>query len=332
MKLEIKRLHLGLSAAERDRALLSIGVIPATVDPNHSVDYPYLLKLSSLADNLALLGHAVLEDRVNASIGLEQGSEHTIDFWNLSENDEACYDGACEVRAPSSLQASATGENRSVFVECYQCERTVCKACCAGRGAFLLLNTYKDLKIYGGSQGGGYSALTDNFVCKSCCSEIIKHALYVDYVRVLQSLRRKDRAEKAALNAVNQVCQLESSKISDLSQSIQIGQRQLKQILDGEESLAEFPFASFLQMVFLNFVLCYHNLYSCMMCCTLFFVHSAVIAALLWLHMDHEKTVISWPHAYLFFLVLKMAPLPHFFFFYEVCLTFDQALMFYYSG
>nr|CAB3498548.1 unnamed protein product [Digitaria exilis] len=102
MKLEIKRLHLGLSAAERDRALLSIGVIPATVDPNHSVDYPYLLKLSSLADNLALLGHAVLEDRVNASIGLEKGSEHTIDFWNLSENDESCYDGACEVRVESA--------------------------------------------------------------------------------------------------------------------------------------------------------------------------------------------------------------------------------------
>ena len=269
MKLEIKRLHLGLSAAERDRALLSVGVIPATVDPNRSVDYSYLLKLSSLADNLALLGHAVLEDRVNASIGLEKGSEHTIDFWNISENDESCYDGACEVRAPSSSQASSTGKNQSVFVECSQCERTVCKACCAGRGAFLLLNTYKDLKIYGGSQGGGYSALADSFVCKSCCSEIIKRALYVDYIRVLQSLRRKDRAEKAALNAVNQVCQLESSKISDLSHSIQTGQRQLKQILDGEESLAEFPYASFLQMVFLNFVLCYHNLYSCMMCCPL---------------------------------------------------------------
>jgi hypothetical protein len=251
MKLEIKRLHLGLSAAERDRALLSIGVIPATVDPNRSVDYSYLLKLSSLADNLALLGHAVLEDRVNASIGLEKGSEHAIDFWNISENDDSCYDGACEVRAPSSLQASATRENQSVFVECSQCERTVCKACCAGRGAFLLLK-YRDLKIYGGSQGGGYSALADSFVCKSCCSEIIKRALYVDYVRVLQSLRRKYRADKAAMDAVNQVCQLESSKVSDLSQSIQTGQRQLKQILDGEESLAEFPYASFLQTVFLT--------------------------------------------------------------------------------
>jgi len=99
MKLEIKRLRLGLSATERDQALLSIGVIPATLDPNRSVDYSYLLKLSSLADNLALLGHTVLEDRVNASIGLEKGSEHAIDFWNISENDESCYDGACEVCA-----------------------------------------------------------------------------------------------------------------------------------------------------------------------------------------------------------------------------------------
>lgn len=249
MKLEIKRLRLGLSAAERDQALLSIGVIPATLDPNRSVDYSYLLKLSSLADNLALLGHTVLEDRVNASIGLEKGSEHAIDFWNISENDESCYGGACEVHALSSSQALATRENQSVFVECFRCERTVCKACCAGKGAFLLLNTYRELKIYGGSQSGGYSALADSFVCKSCCSEIIKRALYVDYVRVLHSLRRKDRSEKAALSAVNQVCQLEYRKASDLSQSIQFGQRQLKQILDGEESLAEFPYANFLQMV-----------------------------------------------------------------------------------
>lgn len=249
MKLEIKRLRLGLSAAERDQALLSIGVIPATLDPNRLIDYSYLLKLSSLADNLALLGHTVLEDRANASIGLEKGSEHAIDFWNISENDEFCYGGACEVRALSSLQALASRENQSVFMECFQCEKTVCKACCAGKGAFLLLNTYRELKIYGGSQSGGYSALTDSFVCKSCCSEIIKRALYVDYVRVLHSLRRKDRSEKAALSAVNQVCQLEYKKASDLSQSIQFGQRQLKQILDGEESLAEFPYANFLQMV-----------------------------------------------------------------------------------
>ncbi|CAM0881228.1 unnamed protein product [Alopecurus aequalis] len=250
MKLEIKRLYLDLSAAERDRALLSIGVIPATVDPNRSVDYSYLLKLSSFADKLALLGHAVFEDRANASLGLEKVNTHAIDFWNISENGESCSGGACEIRAVSSLKASATSGNVSPFVECSQCERTACKACCAGKGAFLLLsNTYRDLKMYGGSQGGGYSALADSSVCKSCCSEVIKHALYVDYVRVLHSLRRKGRAEKAALKAVNQVCQLEHSRISDSVHSVQSGQGQLKQLLDDEESLAEFPHASFLHTV-----------------------------------------------------------------------------------
>ncbi|KAM0878793.1 hypothetical protein ACQ4PT_034649 [Festuca glaucescens] len=250
MKLEIKRLYLDLSAAERDRALLSIGVIPATVDPNRSVDYSYLLKLSTFADRLALLGHAVFEDCANASIGLEKVSGHSIDFWNISENGESCSGGACEVCTVSSSKASATSGNASLFVECSQCERTACKACCAGKGAFLLLsNTYRDLKMYGGSQGGGYSALADSSVCKSCCSEVIKHALYVDYVRVLHSLRRKGRSEKAALRAVNQVCQLEPSRIADSLHSVQSGQEQLKQLLDDEESLAEFPHASFLHMV-----------------------------------------------------------------------------------
>jgi hypothetical protein len=267
MKLKIKRLHLDLSAAERDRALLSVGVIPATVDPNRSVDYSYLLKLSGLADNLVLLGHAVLEDRVNASIGLERRNDQKIDFWNVSENNEFCYGSACEVRALSSLQASVTSESKSVFVECSQCERTVCKSCCAGKGAFLLLNTYRDLKLYGGSQGGGYSALADCYVCKSCCNEMVKRALYVDYVRVLHSSRRNDRTEKAALNAVNQVCRLESSRISDMSQSIQSGQRQLMQILDDEESLAEFPSASFLHsVVSLIFIQNYDIVYSFMIC------------------------------------------------------------------
>ncbi|KAF7062968.1 hypothetical protein CFC21_069507 [Triticum aestivum] len=250
MKLEIKRLYLDLSAAERDRALLSIGVIPATVDPNRSVDYSYLLKLSSLTDKLALLGHSVFEDRANASIGLEKVNSHAVDFWNISENGESCSGGACEVRVVSSLQASATSGNTSLFVECSQCERTACKACCAGKGAFLLLgNTYRDLKIYGGNQGGGYSALADSSVCKSCCNEMIKQALYVDYVRVLHSMRRKGRAEKAALKAVNQVCQLEPNRISDSVHSVQSGLRQLKQLLDDEESLAEFPHASFLHTV-----------------------------------------------------------------------------------
>ncbi|KAI4992422.1 hypothetical protein ZWY2020_051839 [Hordeum vulgare] len=89
----------------------------------------------------------------------------------------------------------------------------------------------------------------DSSVCKSCCNEMIKQALYVDYVRFHHSMRRKGRMEKAALKAVNQVCQLEPNRITDSVHNVQSGQRQLKQLLDDEESLAEFPHASFLHTV-----------------------------------------------------------------------------------
>nr|GFD25634.1 probable phosphoinositide phosphatase SAC9 [Tanacetum cinerariifolium] len=42
MKLEIERLHLNLSAAERDRALLSIGIDPATINPNTLLEESYI--------------------------------------------------------------------------------------------------------------------------------------------------------------------------------------------------------------------------------------------------------------------------------------------------
>jgi hypothetical protein len=41
------------------------------------------------------------------------------------------------------------------------------------------------------------------------CVQTIKRALYVDYVWVFHSLRTKNHSEKAALSAVNQVCQLD---------------------------------------------------------------------------------------------------------------------------
>lgn len=47
MKLEIERLQLNLSAAERDRALLSIGTDPASINPNVLLDESYMGRLSS---------------------------------------------------------------------------------------------------------------------------------------------------------------------------------------------------------------------------------------------------------------------------------------------
>lgn len=45
MELEIQRLKLGLSAAQRDRALISIGRDPASIDPNRLLNPSYLFQV-----------------------------------------------------------------------------------------------------------------------------------------------------------------------------------------------------------------------------------------------------------------------------------------------
>ena len=74
MKLEIERLQLNLSAAERDRALLSVGHDPATIDPNRILKLPYVAQLRKTAQNLALSNHIVSEDKKLSVIGLEEDS------------------------------------------------------------------------------------------------------------------------------------------------------------------------------------------------------------------------------------------------------------------
>lgn len=152
MKLEIERLRLNLSSAERDRGLLSISIDPATINPNILVDDSYILRLCNYADTLALLGHAALEDQINASIGLDIVDESVVDFWNINEFGETCSGGKCEVRAGTSSKVSFTNSSSTsspLFLECSQCERKACKICCAGKGASLLLNnSFKDAKIY----------------------------------------------------------------------------------------------------------------------------------------------------------------------------------------
>jgi len=267
MKLEVERLRLNLSAAERDKALLSISVDPATIDPNRLLDDMDMVRLCNCADSLALLGQTAFEDRINASIGLNIGEENVIDFWNINEFEKTCFGKMCEVQSELQPQTSSSnvssGNILSLLLECSQCGRKACKVCCAGKGASLLLsNSNKEMKSYSGvsSQSGSshgvsdrayysYSNLEDGVICKSCCNEVVLHALYVDYVRVLSSLRRQGRADSAAHKAVAQVMGHDLQTISDSWQDQEVAKRQLRQLLDGEESLAEFPYASLLHSV-----------------------------------------------------------------------------------
>ncbi|CAA7401353.1 unnamed protein product [Spirodela intermedia] len=263
MKLEIERLKANVSAAERDRALVAVGIIPATVDPNRLLDDSYLFRLSKLADSLAFLGHSAFEDTVIGSIGLDT-IETCIDFWNLHMFEDTCVGAGCEVcyeteqnaGLPSSV--SSCQSKPSLFV-CTLCGKKACKVCCAGKGAALLSGfNSKETKNLPGpssqsplSHGRGevslcFSSRSDGFICRLCCKEEVSHALYVDYVRVLTSLRRQNRANFAAFEALNQLVGSETNKFSHQSER---ANNWLRNMLNGEESLAEFPNASLLHSI-----------------------------------------------------------------------------------
>jgi len=278
MKLEIERLRLSLSAAERDRALLAVGTDPASINPNLLLDDLHKLRLCRVATSLAMVGHAALEDKITGSIGLDISDNNGVDFWNVSGFEESCSGSMCEVRAGSegAMQVSSakpsTESSKSLFL-CSHCGRKVCRICCAGGGA-LLLATYSTRGSLssnvasgrGGSSHGSQpdiytnnnSVTSDGVICKQCCSDVVLNALVLDYVRVLLSSRRATRAKVAAFAALDQVLgfslgdgTIDGCKPSGSPESDKV----LRKLLNGEESLAQFPFASFLHSV--NFTFCF---------------------------------------------------------------------------
>lgn len=271
MKLEIERLRLNLSAAERDRALLSIGIDPATINPNALIDELYMGRLCRVANTLALLGQASLEDKRNAAIGLGNVDDNIIDFWNITGIGGSCSGSICEVHAEATAPAytssvtSPVGASQSILI-CSECGRKVCEVCCAGRGALLLMNSnlrettnYNGLASQGGSSHGSQidsstsrTVPLDSVICKQCCRDIVLDALILDYLRVLISLRRRDRADSAAYKALDHVIgsPLRGGVHEKISSSdSQQAAKALQKLLSGGESLAEFPLASFLHSV-----------------------------------------------------------------------------------
>nr|XP_043615771.1 probable phosphoinositide phosphatase SAC9 [Erigeron canadensis] len=234
MKLEIERLRLNLSAAERDRALLSIGIDPATINPNILLEESYIGSLCKAANALALLGHTYLEDKSIGSIGLgSTDDDNDIDFWNINKIGEGCCGASCQVRAEALTSTSS-----SIFMfTCSECRRKVCKVCCAGKGA-LLLGSYSDSL--------GHSVTMDGVICKLCCHDTVLDALILDYVRVLVSHRRSSRFDLAAFRALDQVVGRDHLTRRIMKSDTYVTEFPL---LKGQESLAEFPFGSILHSI-----------------------------------------------------------------------------------
>ncbi|KAL8232512.1 hypothetical protein R6Q57_002290 [Mikania cordata] len=235
MKLEIERLGLNLSAAERDRALLSIGIDPATINPNMLLDESHVTSLCKDANALAIAGHISLEDKTIGAIGLgstdHDDDDVDIDFWNINKLGEGCLGGPCQVRAEV---ASSSSSSSSSMYSCSKCQRKVCRTCCGGRGALLLIGNNNDVSING-------------VICKRCCHNNVLNALILDYVRILVSQRRSSRCDLAAYKALDQVAGRDY-----LSRRMKINSDRNAihhHLLKGKQSLAEFPSGSILHSV-----------------------------------------------------------------------------------
>ncbi|CAH1441274.1 unnamed protein product [Lactuca virosa] len=241
MKLEIERLRLNLSGVERDKALSSIGIDPESINPNVLIEESYISSLCKAANAVAFLGQASLEDRIIGAIGLDiiEDEKIDVDFWNINRIGESCCSESCQVHMGTSTLNSSSSQ--SIYL-CSACNRKVCKVCCAGKGAVLVL------------QNRGVNErclLMDGVICKLCCDDSVLDALTLDYLRVLISERRSRDAETATYKALGEIVgrnyiagKRESStdKNGDVKAALQ-------QLLNGEESLAEFPFGSFLHSI-----------------------------------------------------------------------------------
>uniref|UniRef100_A0A7N1A990 Phosphoinositide phosphatase SAC9 n=1 Tax=Kalanchoe fedtschenkoi TaxID=63787 RepID=A0A7N1A990_KALFE len=253
MKLEIERFLLNLSAAGRDRALLSVGVDPASIDPNLLLEESYMVQLCKIASSLALLGQAAIEDKIRGSISIDSVEDSSIGFWNINRIGDSCLGGMCEVQCVISATSSVASSPKAPppILSCSRCERKVCKICCAGRGA-LLLSGYSFASGQNGSSHGmqidvstNRPLILDNIICRECCNDVVLDALMVDYIRALVSLRRSARVDAASLEAIKEVGFTEKVE----SDSRQKAGKALRQLLKAEHSLAEFPFSSFLHPV-----------------------------------------------------------------------------------
>lgn len=238
MKLEIERLRLNLSATERDKALSSIGIDPSTINPNMLVEESYISSLCKAANSLAVLGQTSQEDQTTGAIGLDPLDDNIdIDFWNINRIGDGCFRESCQVHAEIS---TLTSSSKSTFL-CSSCKRNVCRVCCAGKGAILLQN----------SRGGSNNIDMDGVICKLCCDNSVLDALTLDYIRVLISQQRSSHAVTATYDALGRVFGKNDiygkNKSSDKYGIISNPQ----QLFNEEESLAEFPFGSFLHSVFI---------------------------------------------------------------------------------
>ncbi|OAE30181.1 hypothetical protein AXG93_4295s1360 [Marchantia polymorpha subsp. ruderalis] len=253
MELEIARLHLGLSAAGRDRALVSIGRDPATIDPNRLITTGSMAQVKQAASQLATISEIDTEDRDLSSLGFEE---------TISEPDEIMENLHClRIGCLSSMCGVAFSNGNGTFRyferlakssdflgTCAMCKRRVCAACHAGKGSALLHfngpNPPGSVAGSGNSKPARGPTAVDAVVCKKCCVPFVRDVILLERVKSVLAARRRSRVNDACTTALQGLA-------GSLSTDGKGGSREsvLEICPEGEVSLADFPQAGVISSV-----------------------------------------------------------------------------------
>jgi hypothetical protein len=272
MELDIARLRLGLSAAQRDRALLSIGRDPASVDPNRTLAASDVAPLRLAANQLSALTRVAQEDQEIAAAADEglgivtrEGSAKPS-FDNDLVKLQGCVHSECDIGRGGVAGGSAAGgliqgQNAPLKV-CEECQKKACVACLAGTGSGLL-KKYRESKVRVESpeaREGGAKAepkgppLQDQTLCKKCCPPLVRDAVLVERVRKLSGARRRSRLQAEAAQAGAHLHSFSAGSATECEAGMGNLRDGMGVAIGGApnlagESLAEYPYAGLLFLV-----------------------------------------------------------------------------------
>ncbi|XP_024361756.1 probable phosphoinositide phosphatase SAC9 [Physcomitrium patens] len=236
MELEIERLKLGLSAAQRDHTLIKlIGRDPASIDPNKLLNPNYLFQVRHAAFQLALVSQAVAEDEENAAVGQDLADSGII---NRSDDDVVqldCTNPACGVRyiplTKSSVQKARTLPDKNTeLYQCSACNQPACVACITRQSV---------------RSNSGIPKKEAIVLCKRCEPSLAANATLLDRVKILTSRRRKARVQSAARETLKDLANLGFGVTAATSKI----QKDISSVLRGQMSLAEYPYATLVTSV-----------------------------------------------------------------------------------
>lgn len=239
VELEVIRFGLGLSAADRDRMLLSLGKDPVSVDPNRLLTSLYSAQVSQAAAQLAAINQVALEDEILSRTGLED-----LEL-EISEGKDGS-DG-CEVHGKRRSDRLRTHSRATGLAPCKICQRKACASCRVCKEEAALTGSFGGLA---GSTAPAFQTLNwEDCLCKKCCPPVILDALHLDHLKALGSERRKNRIKISAARAIKEIYGNSFLFSDNNTQDFDKERRQLESLLKGEKSVAEYPHASLLASV-----------------------------------------------------------------------------------